>query len=106
MRILFDESLPYRLRRSLTSHSIRTVVEMGWSGTKNGKLLGLAATEFDLILTVDKNMKHQQNLKTIPIAIVVLESVSNELAFLLPFIPKLELALTNLVSCSVLIIEA
>jgi predicted nuclease of predicted toxin-antitoxin system len=106
MRILFDESLPNRLRRSLPNHSVRTVVEMGWSGTKNGKLLALAAAEFDVILTVDKNMKYQQNLKTIPIAIIVLDSVSNELAFLLPFIPKLEIALASLVSRSVVVIEA
>jgi predicted nuclease of predicted toxin-antitoxin system len=106
MRILFDESLPNRLRRSLPNHSVRTVVEMGWSGTKNGKLLALAAAEFDVILTVDKNMKYQQNLKTIPVAIVVLDSVSNELAFLLPFIAKLELVLANLVARSVVVIEA
>ena len=78
MRLLFDESLPNRLRRSLPSHSVRTVIEMGWSGTKNGKLLALAAAEFDVILTVDKNIKHQQNLKMISIAVVVLDSVSNE----------------------------
>jgi hypothetical protein len=51
-------------------------------------------------------MKYQQNLKTIPIAIVVLDSVSNELAFLLPFIPKLELALASVVSPSMVVIEA
>jgi hypothetical protein len=53
---------------------------MGWSGTKKGKCLAFAPAEFDVIITVDKNMKYQQNLKTIPIAVVVLDSVSNEQA--------------------------
>ena len=56
MRLLLDGSVPGRLRRSLTDHSVRTVVEAGWSGVKNGKLLALAAAEFDAFITVDKNM--------------------------------------------------
>jgi hypothetical protein len=47
MRLLLDESIPSRLRQSLTEYSVRTVVEAGWSGVKNGKLLALAAAEFD-----------------------------------------------------------
>jgi predicted nuclease of predicted toxin-antitoxin system len=62
MRLLLDESVPSRLRRSLTKHSVRTVVEAGWSGVKNGKLLALAAAEFDAFVTVDKNLPFQQNL--------------------------------------------
>jgi predicted nuclease of predicted toxin-antitoxin system len=54
MRLLLDESVPGRLRRSLKEHSVRTVVEVGWSGIKNGKLLALAAAEFDAFVTVDK----------------------------------------------------
>ena len=56
MRLLLDESVPVRLRRSLPKHEVRTVVEMGWGGVQNGKLLALAATEFDAFLTVDKNL--------------------------------------------------
>jgi hypothetical protein len=76
MRLLLDESVPSRLRGSLTEHSVRTVVEAGWSG-KNGKLLALAASEFDAFITVDKNLPFQQNLTTLPIALFVLDSVSN-----------------------------
>ena len=89
MRLLLDESIPSRLRRSLTEHSVRTVVEAGWSGVKNGKLLALAAAEFDAFVTVDKNLPFQQNLATLPIALVVLDSVSNELSALLPLVPAL-----------------
>jgi predicted nuclease of predicted toxin-antitoxin system len=84
MRLLLDESVPSRLRRSLTDHSVRTVVEAGWSGIKNGKLLALAATEFDAFITVDKNLQFQQNLEKLPIAVVVIDAVSNELPVLLP----------------------
>jgi len=96
MRLLLDESVPSRLRQSLTGHSVRTVVEAGWSGVKNGKLLALAAAEFDAFITVDKNMPYQQNLATLPIALVVLDAVSNELSVLEPLVPSLLLELTAL----------
>ena len=53
MRLLLDESIPVKLRRALPDHDVRTVVEMGWSGVKNGKLLELAADEFDALVTAD-----------------------------------------------------
>ena len=62
MRLLLDESVPSRLRRFLPNHDVKTVVEMGWSGIKNGRLLTLVAAEFDAFLTVDKNLPHQQHL--------------------------------------------
>lgn len=96
MRLLLDESIPVRLRRSLPSHDVRTVVEMGWSGVKNGKLLALAAGEFDAFVTVDKNLPYQQNLTTLPVAVIVLNAASNELTALLPLLPSLEQALPSL----------
>ena len=69
---------------------------MGWSGKRNGALLNAAAAEFDAIVTVDKNMQHQQNLSALPVAIVVLAAMSNELSTLLPLLPKLEAALAVL----------
>jgi hypothetical protein len=89
MRLLLDESVPSRLRHSLTGHSVRTVVEAGWSGVKNGRLLALAAAEFDAFITVDKNLPFQQNLENLPIALVVLDAISNELPALQPFMPAL-----------------
>ena len=100
MRLLLDESVPVRLRRSLPSHSVKTVVEMGWGGVKNGALFALAAKEFDVFLTVDKNLPYQQNLGNLPIAVIVLEAHSNELAALLPLLRKLEQALGGLQPCT------
>lgn len=96
MRLLLDESVPSRFRRSLPNHEVRTVVEMGWSGIKNGKLLALAANEFDAFITVDKNLPYQQNLTTLPVAVIVLDAVSNELPALLSLAPVLERALSSL----------
>ena len=69
---------------------------MGWSGVKNGRLLVLAANEFDALITVDKNLPYQQNLATLPIAVVVLDADSNALPALLPLVPELENALSSL----------
>jgi len=96
MRLLLDESVPRRFRYALPNHEVRTVVDMGWSGVKNGQLLALAAKEFDAFLTVDKNLPYQQNLTTLPVAVVVLDAVSNELPALLPLVPALERVLTSL----------
>lgn len=105
MRLLLDESVPRRLGRSLPTHVVRTVVEMGWSGIRNGELLTRAAKEFDAILTVDKNLEYQQNLETLPIAVAVLYAQSNELPYLLPLIPKLEAELAKLVPRTLIRIE-
>lgn len=96
MRLLLDESVPRRLRLSLPTHTVKTVVEMGWSGAKNGALLALAATEFDAFITVDRNLPYQQNVVTLPIAVVVLVAQSTELHALLPLVPHLEAVLAAL----------
>ena len=96
MRLLLDESVPSRLRRSLVGHEVRTVVEMGWSGVKNGELLALAATEFDAFITVDKNLPYQQNLAMLPVAVIVLDAPSIELPALLQLLPALERVLASL----------
>jgi hypothetical protein len=63
MRILLDECVPRRLARELAGHDVRTVPEMGWSGKRNGELLQLMAGQgFEVFLTVDQNLRYQQNL--------------------------------------------
>ena len=74
MHLLLDESVPSRFRRALPNHDVKTVVEMGWGGVKNGNLLALAASNFDAFVTVDKNLAYQQNLSTLPIAVIVLDA--------------------------------
>ena len=69
---------------------------MGWSGAQNGELLALAANEFDAFITVDKNLSYQQNLITLPVAVIILDAISNELPALLPLVPALDRALSSL----------
>ena len=88
MRILLDECVPRPLKRELSDYEIRTVVEMGWSGKKNGELLRLMSQEsFTILLTTDQNLRYQQNLQQAGMAVVVLVAPSNRLPDLLPLIP-------------------
>ncbi len=96
MRLLLDESVPRRLRRALPAHTVKTVVEMGWSGVKNGALLALASADFEAFITVDRNLPHQQNVTALPIAVVILVAHSIELQALLPLVPRLEEVLATL----------
>ena len=89
MRILLDEDLPRRLATLLVGHEASTVQRSGWSGIKNGKLLALAATKFEAFLTMDGNLEFQQNLTTLPIAVLVIEAPSNRLEHLVPLVPAI-----------------
>ncbi len=62
---------------------------MHWEGIKNGELMRLAETEFDVFITVDRNLSFQQNLPKFNIAVLVLRAKSNRLADLQPFAEKL-----------------
>lgn len=88
MRVLLDECTPRKLRVELTEHEVRTVPEMGWSGTKNGALLRRASADFDVLLTVDSNMEYQQNLADLPLSIIVLIAHSNDVDVLRPLMPQ------------------
>ena len=77
MRILFDQGTPVPLRQILTSHQVETAFERGWSTLSNGDLLAAAGQEgFEVFVTTDKNLRDQQNLGGLRIAIVVLSSTS------------------------------
>ncbi len=89
MRILLDECLPRKLKAHLQPHEARTVPEMGWAGLKNGRLLSLAEAEFDVFLTVDRNLPYQQNLSSYKISIVVIATGSNRLKSLVPVVPAI-----------------
>ena len=106
MRLLLDECVPARLRRALPTHDVSTVVAQGWSGVKNGKLLALAASQFDAFITVDKNLPYQQNTAALPIAVIVLDAVSNELPYLLSLLPALERTPAALTKGSYVLITA
>jgi hypothetical protein len=76
VRILFDQGTPAPLRDHLPGHVVQTTYEKGWSTLSNGKLLAQAEAEFDLLITTDRNLRHQQNLAEKRIAILVLPTTS------------------------------
>jgi hypothetical protein len=61
---------------------------MGWNTLRNGNLLAAAAQQFEVFLTVDKNLKHQQNLATLPIAVVVIMATTNRFEEVVQFLPE------------------
>ena len=63
MRILIDESVPVQIRAGFAGHEVSTVREMGWGQAANGELLRSAEGKFEVLVTCDKNLKYQQNLK-------------------------------------------
>lgn len=72
MRILFDHGTPSGLARSLAEHIVTEAIERGWERISNGELLAKAeGAGFELLITTDKNIRYQQNLKGRKIAIVV-----------------------------------
>ena len=95
MRVLLDECVPKRLGRHLAPHECRIPAQLGWDGIKNGRLLALAEKEFDVLVTMDRNLSFQQSLPKFGIALVVLRARSNRLADLLPLVPEIVVAISS-----------
>jgi len=74
VRILIDENLPRYLNQVLAEHDAFTVQGMGWTGAKNSELLARAESNFDVLLTADKNLRYQQNLDGLTLSIIVFPS--------------------------------
>jgi glutamate racemase len=73
MLILFDQGTPRGIVRALSEHTVKEARAMRWDKLTNGELLKAAEQAgFDVLLTTDKNLQYQQNLKERKIAIVVL----------------------------------
>jgi predicted nuclease of predicted toxin-antitoxin system len=89
VRVLLDECVDWRLLRDLIGHDVKTARQAGWATIKNGELLALAAQQFDVFVTVDRNLSFQQNLVSFPIAVIVLRARTNRLADLRPLLPAL-----------------
>ncbi len=85
MKILLDECIDRRFAATLSGHDIKTVPQAGWAGVKNGQLMALAEKDYDVFITVDRNLSYQQNLPRYDIALIVLRAVSNRVDDLAPF---------------------
>ena len=97
MKIVLDECVDIKLKRYLVGHDVSTVRELQWRGLKNGKLLTACVNgEFDVLLTVDKQMRFQQNMEKYNVALIVIDAYSIELPSLTTFISKIEEAIMYL----------
>jgi predicted nuclease of predicted toxin-antitoxin system len=76
MKISFDQGTPAPLRRVLKQHNVSTAHEMGWGELDNGDLLTAAESEFDVLVTTDKNLRYQQKLAGRRLAVLILPTTS------------------------------
>jgi predicted nuclease of predicted toxin-antitoxin system len=95
VKILLDECLPKRLTKLLPGHDVRTVRQMNWLGLSNGRLLDVAE-DFDLFITVDKNLVKQQQIADRRLAVIVLRSRSNKIEDISPLVPQVIALLADL----------
>ena len=97
MKILLDENLPTKLKYNFgINFEISTIKDMGWLGKKNGELLGLATlNNFEIFLTIDKNLIHQQNIYEFEIKFIILAAMDNKHQTLQPYIDKVKVLLAN-----------
>jgi cytochrome oxidase Cu insertion factor (SCO1/SenC/PrrC family) len=89
MKILLDECLDWRLARDIVGHQVSSVRDMRWIGLKNGDLLARAAEQFEVFVTVDRNLAFQNELDRHSVAVIVLNPRTNRLRDLQTLVPQL-----------------
>lgn len=94
MRVLLDEMVPRKLGRELAGHVVATVPQQGWAGLTNGRLLDAIESRFDVFVTMDKGIRHQQRVAGRSFAVVVLRARGNDIDTLLPLVPALLAAIS------------
>lgn len=103
MRVLLDECVTRYLKRDLPGHEVFTVEEAGFKGLKNGRLLQAAAGQYGALITVDQNLRYQQNLETLPV--IVLSAKRSTYPMLKPLMPRVLEALEKLEAGRVIVIK-
>jgi hypothetical protein len=96
MKVLLDECLPRKLKFEIDAEFVQTVPEAGWASKQNGELLGLAEQSFDVLITNDRNMEHQQAISRFDMAFIVLVGPTNDIVDLLPLMAKVNLILDSM----------
>lgn len=89
MRVLLDECIDQRLALLISGHEVKTAGQAGWAGLSNGELLTQAQSQFDVFITVDRNLPSQQNLRKYKIAVVVLRAKTTRLTDMKDLVPAL-----------------
>ena len=92
MRILVDECVHAGVRAAFPGHSVSTVTEAGWRGSKDGSLVALAESRFDVFVTIDRKFEHQIDLHEFALGFVIVRVTSNTLAAYAPSFDRLRQA--------------
>jgi predicted nuclease of predicted toxin-antitoxin system len=79
MRILIDECVDPRVKLLFGDLEVATVHEQGWDALEDGPLLTAAQRDFDVLVTIDSGIEHQQNLAKFQIGVVVVHVPKNQL---------------------------
>ena len=93
MRVFLDHCLPKRLLSLLPEHEVKSAYQMG--GQEERELLRLVEADFEVFITVDQNLRHQQNLSSSRLVVIVLIATSNQYDDLAPLIPQVKQAITD-----------
>ena len=78
MRIFLDECVNAEVKRAFSDDAVQTVTAVGWSALEDGPLLSRLNGEFDVFITIDKSIEHQQNYRKFRFGIVVAHVVRND----------------------------
>lgn len=96
MKLLLDECVVHDLKRDLADHEVTTVVEAGFGGLENRDLLRAASGNFDVLITVDRNLPFQQNIGALQIAVLILMSKGITYLDLKPLVPQVLTSLSTI----------
>lgn len=88
MKLLFDEDTPEKLMQYFQPHRCTHINRTEFKGLKNGTLLTAAQADFDVLITADSNLYHQQIVSDFDIAVLVLRAFRTRIEFLLPVVPE------------------
>lgn len=106
MKLLLDECVTNYLKPDFAAHEVFTVEDTGLKGLKNGKLLRAASGNFDVLITVDKSVPHQQNITSLNIAVLILRAKTNTYSDLKPLVPQALAALDQIQPGEIVIIRS
>jgi predicted nuclease of predicted toxin-antitoxin system len=93
MKLLLDECVVHDLKQDLAEHEVATATEAGFGGLTNGELLRAASTDYDVLITVDRNLPYQQNIRSLQLGVLVIRAGGVTYDHLKPLVPRILQAL-------------
>ena len=97
MKVVIDECLDVRLRLQFPEHECVTVQYLRAKGTQDGSLLDLITSSFDVLITRDSSMRHQQNPQRHPrFSRIFITTGDGSIEDTLPLVPTIQSALRKI----------